>query len=188
VVAGRRVWVPAIAQRLLCTEGNVTADALVLDNLDANYAIFKRAAQIQQAGKINRVFVSAVLEGPDDIDARVVDLMARVSGLHRWEVIATDETEPVALHAAMRVRRVLARENIRSIMLVSPGFRSRRTFLAYRSVLDGAAIGLECVPVIEEYRTVSWTGTWHGIQEVVLQLLKLEYYRLYVLPKRAFSH
>ena len=30
----------------------------------------------------------------------------------------------------------------------------------------------------------TWTESWHGIQEVVEQWLKLQYYRLYVLPFR----
>jgi hypothetical protein len=28
----------------------------------------------------------------------------------------------------------------------------------------------------------NWTQTWHGIQDVVEQWLKLQYYRLWVLP------
>jgi hypothetical protein len=27
-----------------------------------------------------------------------------------------------------------------------------------------------------------WTGSWHGIEDVIEQLIKLQYYRLYVLP------
>jgi hypothetical protein len=38
------------------------------------------------------------------------------------------------------------------------------------------------VPVFGTTTPENWTGTWHGIQDVALQFLKLSYYRMYVLP------
>jgi hypothetical protein len=185
--AARGVWEPAIGRWLVCDEQMPIADALVLDNLDASYPIFKRAGDIQRDGKIKRVFIATVLGGPDNVDAHVVELMAQMSGLSDWQTVEVHETEPIALNAAMRVQQVLAREGVRSIALVTPGFRSERSALVYRSVLN-TSVDVRCVPVVEAHSIATWTTKWHSIQEVVLQLLKLEYYRLYVLPRRAFGY
>jgi hypothetical protein len=37
------------------------------------------------------------------------------------------------------------------------------------------------VPVLGEKTAKNWTKTWHGIQDVTEQWLKLQYYRFYVL-------
>ena len=67
-------------------------------------------------------------------------------------------------------------------MLVTPGMRSRRSDLVYRSVLAPAGISVLCVPVFGRSTPDNWWHTWHGIQEVLEQSGKLQYYRFYVLP------
>ena len=66
-------------------------------------------------------------------------------------------------------------------MLLSPGFRSYRDDLVYDMVLNPAGIRVCCVPVFGQQTPENWMGTLHGIQEVVLQFLKLQYYRLWVI-------
>jgi hypothetical protein len=42
-------------------------------------------------------------------------------------------------------------------------------------------IKVHCVPVFGQKSPANWTKTWHGIQDVTEQFLKLQYYRFYVL-------
>ena len=68
--------------------------------------------------------------------------------------------------------------------MVTPGFRSQRSSLVYQAVLAPAGIAVYCVPVFGQKTPANWTETWHGIQEVAEQFLKLQYYRFYVLLTR----
>jgi hypothetical protein len=187
-LVGRSVWVPAVGRSLVCAEEQGTVDALLLDNLDANYLLFERAAALQKkAGGGVRVLVAtmATETGHDAIAMGTVELMARVARLHDWEVIPIRNVEPITLHAAVEVKDFLEREKIRSVAIVTPGFRSMRSSMVYGAVLSRAGIASRCTPVVGSRDDRTWIETWHGIQEVALQFLKLQYYRFYVLPMRA---
>jgi hypothetical protein len=60
--------------------------------------------------------------------------------------------------------------------------RSHRSALLYDATLGRAGIAVRYEPVEGTRSVTTWTRSWHGIQEVAEQWLKLEYYRLYVLP------
>jgi hypothetical protein len=53
--------------------------------------------------------------------------------------------------------------------------------LVYRAVL-GKATQIHCVPVFGRTTPERWADTWHGIQQVTEEFVKLQYYRFYVLP------
>jgi hypothetical protein len=94
------------------------------------------------------------------------------------------EVEPISLNAASDILRFLEREHIRSVIVVSPLFRSRRSALVYGATLGGAGITVRCEPTRETRGVDTWTRSWHGVQKVAEQWLKLQYYRLYVFPFR----
>ena len=50
------------------------------------------------------------------------------------------------------------------------------------SYVRDAGTQLSCVPVFGSTTPQRWTATWHGIQGVVEEFLKLQYYRFYVIP------
>jgi hypothetical protein len=43
-------------------------------------------------------------------------------------------------------------------------------------------VATHCQPVPGTRTPDNWFETWHGVQDVTLQFLKLQYYRWYVLP------
>lgn len=180
----RGIWIPAIGRSLVCEEQQGVVQAILVDNLDTNYGLFERAARLQREGSRIRILVLTASANPDAVVDGVVEIMARAAQVHNWETVKIGETEPISLNAAMQVRSLLVREDIRSVALVTPGFRSRRSSLAYRAVLSRAGIAVVCVPVLGQRGVETWMETWHGIQEVALQFLKLQYYRFYVLPRQ----
>ena len=102
--------------------------------------------------------------------------------------IPVREREPIAFGVAHQVRSFLVQNRIRSVILVSPGFRSRRSFLVHKAVLGEIGITVGCVPVFGELATPqTWARTWHGTQTVVEQFAKLQYYRFYILPFSSFA-
>jgi hypothetical protein len=108
--------------------------------------------------------------------------MATVARVKNASIIPTWDSEPITLNAAYQIRDFLARERLTSVMVVAPALRSRRSSLVYRAVLSPAGIQVRCVPVVGEHTPENWTATWHGIQDVTEQFIKLQYYRFYVLP------
>ena len=114
----------------------------------------------------------------------IAQVMARISRVGEIEIIPTREVEPITLNAARDVQRFLEREHIRSVIVVTPLFRSRRSALVYAATLGRAGITVRCEPVQGSRGVNNWSRSWHGIQDVVEQWLKLRYYRLYVLPFR----
>ena len=92
------------------------------------------------------------------------------------------ETEPISLNAALQIRDHLRRRNVRSLVVVTSAFRSRRSELIYRAVLGGGGPTVHCDPVFITATPEDWARQWHSIQEVTEEFLKLQYYRFYVIP------
>jgi hypothetical protein len=179
-------WAPALGGSLTCREDVGPSDIIVVENFDPSYLLFERAAALQRAGLSARVAVpvdtSPDTQAPNLISAGIADLMARVARIQNVEIIRIYETEPVALKATSQITEFLARERLRSVIVVTPGFRSRRSSLVYEAALQRAGIRLYCVPVFGYHTRENWMDTWHGRQDVIQQFLKLQYYRFYILP------
>lgn len=188
VLAGvltRGLWLPSIASSLVCAEGLAATDAIVVENFDPNYLVFERAASLQQRGLSARVLVPTATTSRDSQEANLVsreiaELMARVARVRNAEIIPIHEIEPYSLNATYQIRDFLVRQQIRSILVLSPAFRSRRSSLVYQAVLGTNGIAVHCVAVFGQHTPENWTSTWHGIQTVTEQFIKLVFYRFHV--------
>lgn len=181
------LWVPWIGHGLTCDERTSASDAILIENLDPDYLLFERAAAIVKAGLASRVLVpgeaSSDPDLPNPVSLGFVEVMARAAHLRHVTFIPVREREPITFNVARQVRSFLVKQGIRSVILISPGFRSRRSFLVHSSVLGEMGVAVNCVPVFNESVTpVTWSRTWHGAEVVVEQFAKLQYYRFYVMP------
>jgi len=182
-----------IGQSLICDEQIPPSDALLVENFDPNFIVFERTAALQKSGVAPRVLVPIPADNNSDpkldynsevsnmVSKAVAEVMARVAHVPNIEMIPIQEIEPISLNAARQIRDFLTREQVRSIVVVTPDFRSRRSFLVYSTVLEPAGISVGCVPAFGAKTVQNWSDTWHGLQEVGLEFLKLQYYRFYVL-------
>jgi uncharacterized SAM-binding protein YcdF (DUF218 family) len=182
----RGFWIPEIGQSLVCNQELGRADAILVDNFDVDYMLFKRAAALQRAGLGARILVHAEAspdpEEPDLVARDIVEAMTQVAGLQHAEIIPIQGAEPIALNTAYQIREFLTKQHIRSVVVVTAGFRSQRSALVYHAVFGQSGIRVSCMPVFDALVPENWTQTWHGIQIVTEQLIKLLYYRVYVLP------
>jgi hypothetical protein len=184
--ATRGLWTARIGRSLVCAEEVAPSDLILVENFDPDYLVFERAATLQAAGLAPRALVP--VQGsrnpgvPNPVSTGVAEVMARQARLGRWEAFPIREVEPITLNAAAQVRDHLIEERVGSVILVTPAFRSRRSALTYQAVLGPAGIQTHCVPVFGLKTVESWSETWHGVQEVSESFVKLQYYRLYVLP------
>jgi hypothetical protein len=185
IPATHRIWAPAIGNSLVCSEQILPSDAFLVENFDADYLVFEHTRTLQASGVAVKAYVPVLKDekhgGLNVVLKGTAELMARVAWLESMEFIPIDEREPISLNAAMQIRDVLAGQKVKSVIVVTPGFRSRRSMMVYDSVLAPAGITVRCSPVFGQKTADNWTQTWHGIQEVLQQFIKLQYYRFWVL-------
>jgi hypothetical protein len=181
------LWLPTLARDLVCEEKLRPSDAILVENYDAaNYLVFERAGELRRAGFGASLVVPTPVgsdpDKPSPVFAGFVEVLARAA---HWpeppQLIPIREVEPISLNAAYQIRTTLQKERVRSVIVVAPGFRSRRSLLIYSTVFRSAGIVTSCVPVFGRTTTENWMHSWHGIQDVVEQYGKLQYYRFYVL-------
>jgi len=179
-------WTKAIAGSLVCDASLAPSDAILVENFDPDYLLFERATRLRRAGLAARVLVPIRTDpGAKELNAVALgtaQVMASVAHIGAIEIVPIREIEPITLNAALDVKRFLEREHIRSVIVVTPLYRSRRSALVYSATLNIAGITVRCEPVQRTLPVNEWTRTWHGIQGVVEQWLKLQYYRMCVLP------
>lgn len=182
----RSLWAPPFARTLTCQEHLTPADAILIDNFDQDYLLFERAAALHNARYGSRVLVpTSSSEDPEapTLEKAIADVMIRIAHLKSAETVPVRrQLEPISLNVAYQIRDYLRAGPIRSVLVVTSGFRARRAALIYEAILGEAGVAVSCVPVFGTTTPENWTRTWHGVQEVVLEFLKLNYYRMYVLP------
>ena len=185
----RGCWSVAIAESLVCEANSAPSDAILVENFDVDYLTFETAARLRKAGVASRVLVPVAAVGdplePKGVQLGVTELLANLAHLGSIEVVPIREVEPISLNAAGDILRFMEQAQIRSVVVVSPLFRSMRSALVYEATLGAGGIAVGCEPVRSVQDPYTWTSSLHGIQNVAEQWAKLQYYRLYVLPFKA---
>jgi len=184
-------WTQAIARSLVCDHTATKSDAILVENFDPGYLPFERARELREAGLAMRVLVPVPVNSRtsdiSNVESKTTELLASLARLGTFDVVPFREAEPISLNAARDIQRFLESEHIRSVIVVSPLFRSRRSLLVYEATLGQAGIAVRCEPAGSTYDRAHWTETWHGLEDAAEQWLKLQYYRVYVLPFRLGS-
>ena len=132
-------WSVAVANSLVCNPDIAPSDAILVENFDPDYLLFERARQLRRASFASRVLVPIRADlntlQPGAVALGTAEVMARIAHLGPFEIVPVREVEPVSLNAARDILRFLEREHIRSVIVVSPLFRSRRSALVYAATL-----------------------------------------------------
>lgn len=181
-------WTAAIGRSLVCDASLAPSDAILVENFDPDYLLFERARNLRRAGLAARVLVPVPVDPttrePQPVALAMAQLMANLSRTGSLEIVPIGEVEPITLNAARDIQRYLERERLQSVIVVTPLFRSRRSALVNAATLERAGIVTHCEPVRNPQTGDDWTASWHGIQNVAEQWIKLQYYRFYILPFR----
>ncbi len=171
-------WTVAIGRSLVCDADLEASDAILIENLEPDYLLFEKARNLRLAGLAPRVLVAVPTDPdgqePNGVALGTAQLMATIARAGRIEFVPIREMEPITLNAARDILRFLAREQIRSVIVVTPLFRSRRSALVNAATLGRAGIVVRCAPVEGSRGVGTWTHSWHGIQVVAEQWLKLQ--------------
>ena len=182
-------WTVAIANSLVCEANAAPSDAVIIENFDPSYLPFERAARLRRDGVASRVLVPiATSDGelePNEVEIGIAETLARLARVGSFEIVPIHSIEPFSLNAALDLLHFAEKEGIRSVIVVAPLFRSKRSALVYGAALGRGGIAVRCEPVHGNRTAKTWTNSWHGVQEVAEQWIKLQYYRFYMLPFRA---
>jgi hypothetical protein len=182
----RNLWVAHIGQSLVCGRDVASSEVLLIENFDPTFVLFERAEELQRAGLAQQVLVpiQALREPgiPNLVSKDFADVMARHARIPAWDTVPIVEIEPITLNAAFQLRDRLIQQQVKSVTVVTSAFRSRRSALVYGTVFGRAGILVRCEPVNGPGLVEHWTASWHEIQTVVEEFLKLQYYRFYVIP------
>jgi hypothetical protein len=189
VYRSREVWTLWLGQSLVCPETMARSELILVENFDPDYLVYARAAELQLAGFATRVLITLpVSTQAGQLDKRpyamskgLAELLSGLVQIDRPTFLPIQTIEPISLNAAYQLRDYLLQANLRSVIVVTPVFRSQRSALVYQAVLAPAGIRVHCVPAAGWNTARNWTTSWHDIQEVAEQFLKLLLYRFYVL-------
>ena len=206
-----RFWLLAVSHSLVHRSELRPADAIIVENLETEYLLYERASRLQREGLAPRVIIPILAPPEDLVHPEgsvlvgLAGVMIRVSRLRDPELVTLRELEPISLNAARQLLEYVRtngaeggekgegalppkdpahddpRPPVRSVLVVTSGFRSERTYEIYRSVFGSAGIEVQVDPVFALRNPDNWLHSTHGFQEVGLQFGKLWYYRLFVL-------
>jgi len=165
-----------------------SADVLVLagDNV-INKEGLREGMTLLSQGKANRMMVvllyPSLLAGPDSaLERECGQLIAYEShrlGLKKERISVISAPiggHPITRSEARFVTDRLHRDGVRSAILLSEGFHTRRSIAAYRQ--EASRLGLNIVPRAHftGYDGDSWWRTYKGIGDFVTESSKLAYY------------
>ena len=182
----RGYWLRALGDSLVCPASLAISDAIVIENVEDNYRLFEHAQRLQNRGLSGTVLVPVLTAdhgdaAPEVVSRGVTDLMCRTAQIRNCMTFDAVLDEPISLNVAKRTAEELRARGASSAIVITDGFRSRRVSETYRSVFGAAGLTVHIQPVFGRIRPDNWHTSWHGIQDVGLQVLKLWYYRLVVL-------
>jgi hypothetical protein len=189
----RMVWVLWVGQSLVCPETIGQSDLILVENFDPDYLVYERAAALYHAGFAARVLIPIQASpapgqpdrGPYAMSKGLAELTSRLVRIDDPKLLPIQAIEPISLNAAYQLRDYLTQEHLKSVIVVTSIFRSMRSYLVYQAVLAPAGISVHCVPATGPGAPENWTTSWHDIEDMTEQFLKLLFYRFYVLRNQS---
>jgi hypothetical protein len=174
------------AGRFMAPAGDYKADVAILEGDDfIRTGVVTSGRDLLSSGKVKRLVIVlqniAPAHRPYGINENYPDIVKQKLknlGLKETEfkVIVVPSRHPVTLKEAEVVLESLSKENIKSAILLSPGFHTRRSYLAYQYV--GIPLQIKIFPsaCFTEYQLNNWWVQEPGVRDFTTELLKLGYY------------
>ncbi len=186
VIYSFRVTLLMQAGRFMAPEGDYVADVAIMEGDEfIDRGVVRSGMNLLSSGKVKRIVVVlhriAPSHRPFALNEDYPDLVRKemhAIGLKEsnFKVIVTHIHHPVTLTAATGALAALAKENIKSAILLSKGFHTRRSFLIYQHL--GAKYKIEIFPsaCFNAYQPDNWWSQEHGVRDFAAEVLKLVYY------------
>jgi hypothetical protein len=174
------------AGSFMAPAGDYKADVAILEGAEfIRTGIITSGMDLLSSGKVKRLIIVlqniAPADRPYGINGNYPDIVLQKLknlGLKETEskVIVVPIRHPVTLKEAEVVLKDLSKENIKSAILLSPGFHTRRSYLVYQHV--GIPLQIKIFPsaCFTNYQLNNWWVQEPGVRDFTVELLKLGYY------------
>jgi hypothetical protein len=94
-----------------------------------------------------------------------------------FKIIVANIRGLITLIEAREVAEILSKEeNVKSAVLLSPGFHTRRSYLIYRHVCGPFQIKIFPSACFNSYQLDHWWSQENGLRDFTAELVKLAYY------------
>jgi len=174
------------AGKFMAPDGDYKADVAIIEgNEFVPAGMVVRGLNLLSSGRVKRLVIVlqsiAGLHRPYGLNmgyANIVSKELQDHGLKETDfiIIETPIRNPVTLTAARVALDALSRDNIKSAVLLSQGFHTRRSFLAYQFAGTPRKIKIFPAACFTEYEPDEWWKRYPGIRDFGTEALKLAYY------------
>lgn len=179
--------------------GNYQAEVAILEGSDfISTGIVMSGVNLLLSGKVKRLVIVlqniALKDRPYGINGNYADLVRgklKDLGLKETEfnVVTVPVKHPITLNEAHVVLQRLSRENAKSVILLSTGFHTRRSYLVYQK--EGLPLRIKIFPYayFPTYDLSNWRVKSSGVRDFEVEAAKLFYYMIrgYIPFKLSYS-
>lgn len=175
------------AGRFLAPEENGTADVVIIEGTElVKENAIKIGLRLLYSERTNHIVVvvqqNSIEEQTFALPNYTLLLTKNLEHLglkkDQFLVIEVPKNHPITLTEARFVLSNLSKIGVRSAILLSKGFHTRRSFWTYKKV--GIALGIRVIPYpyFVNYRYENWWNQFEGVGEFFVEFLKFFYYIL----------
>lgn len=174
------------AGNFMAPAGDYEADAVILEGAEfISTGAVTSGMSLLSAGKVKRIIIVlqdiAPAHRPYGINGNYPDVVGQKLknvGLHEKEfkILVVPVRKPITLKEAEVVLKDLSSEKIQSAILLSQGFHTRRSYLAYQYI--GKPLHIKIFPnaCFTNYPFNKWWTQESGVRDFTTECLKLAYY------------
>jgi hypothetical protein len=177
------------AGEFMAPRGEYTADIAILGGTTfLDRTIADAGFELLKTGKVKRLVVVLhrihPLHRPYGMNENYPE-MVRKEILKRgisekyFEIMVTHIHEPITLTEAQGALKLIAREKVKTAILLAPGFHTRRSYLVYQCV--GNSYNLKIYPqaCFNGYKPEKWWVQEGAVRDFSAEAVKLAYYVLW---------
>jgi len=181
-----RVPILMRAGQFMAPEGNYIADVAILEGSEyINRGMVMRGMNLLSSGKVKRIIVVLHRIAPshrpfafnEDYPHLVKKEMEALGLKGRdFRIIVTHIHDPITLTAARGAMETISKEDVKSAILISPGFHTRRSYLIYQHLCIPLQIKIYPSACFNSYQLDHWWSQEGGLRDYAAEVLKLAYY------------
>jgi hypothetical protein len=181
-----RVAILMQAGKFMAPDGDYIADIAILEGTEfIDRGVLMKGLNLLSSEKVKRIVVVLHRIAPshrpfafnEDYPSLVKKELEALGLKERdFEIILTRIHHPITLTVARGVMDVLSKEDVKSAILVSPGFHTRRSFLAFQYA--GLPFQIKIFPsaCFNSYQLDHWWSHEGSVRDFATELSKLAYY------------
>lgn len=178
ILASHQLWLPLIGNFLVVADPLQPADALV--SLAGGQERVVYAAKLFNQGYADWLIATNMplnVPGIRELYGELAKREATWQGVPEERILIAPGTVETTYQEALAVRQLAEERRLRSLIVVTDPYHTRRARMAFQDVFRDTGIAVMVQPVNEsKYRPDSWWRTQDGLRETWTEYVKLLLY------------